>query len=363
MYNHARLMIHTASGYLPGICLLLLVSVTLHADPPPIVKPAEIAFQPQGNYDSYIQAWNFTHFQPNLRLYITFIISNLGPGDLNNGVSILIFRNGKSKAITAEYSSRSLSASAGKVGVKSGHNYFSTCGPRCFDLAIKLDTVHVKLKITKVEYGYRMSHRELNISSDSNEFVSAYIPINSAHTTGVLDYDGNHIELSGTTGMEFLLTNRSPHKYARSITLIRSYKKDGISLGFIDATDSGLKKPGRVVVRRKGRIFYEDYISRREVISTLKDRVSGIALPALAYYYGLQKECRIKEKKHTFQGGYFVLNNVSTVLRWLLKTFFAKPYILYYASDLSLECKDSAGNYQTKIKFKNQQSSSYIINE
>jgi len=97
---------------------MLFASGSLFAQVAP-TSVSDYAFQP-ANDEGYIQAWNVEFRGQGAFLYVTFVISNTGPGTWNNGVSVLALKDGKNRVWTAEYSIRSLKATPGQFGHKSG---------------------------------------------------------------------------------------------------------------------------------------------------------------------------------------------------------------------------------------------------
>ena len=104
------------------ILILLGQPIQLHSGPVMNVGPSDMVFQPTDE-EGYMQAWNVNFRGNGMLIYITFVISNLGPKSLNNGVSILIVQQGKVRVWTKEYDYQSLEAQKGQFGHKSYMNW------------------------------------------------------------------------------------------------------------------------------------------------------------------------------------------------------------------------------------------------
>ena len=96
------------------VFLLGNLSHSLDAGPVMNVGPSDMVYQPTDE-EGYMQAWNVNFRGNGMLIYITFVISNLGPKSLNNGVSILIVQKGKVRVWTKEYDYQSLEAQKSKV--------------------------------------------------------------------------------------------------------------------------------------------------------------------------------------------------------------------------------------------------------
>ena len=74
------------------ILFLFLVVLSLRADSILTIRHvtlADIVYQPHSE-EGYLQGWNFFFRNSEFNIIATYLVSNLGPNDLNNGVSIAI---------------------------------------------------------------------------------------------------------------------------------------------------------------------------------------------------------------------------------------------------------------------------------
>lgn len=74
------------------ILILLLIVFSLRADSILTIRNVtlgDIVYQPHSE-EGYLQGWNFFFRNSEYNIIVTFLVSNLGPNDLNNGVSIAI---------------------------------------------------------------------------------------------------------------------------------------------------------------------------------------------------------------------------------------------------------------------------------
>lgn len=72
---------------------------------------AECNYLPNQN-EGYLQLWNMEALSENYNLFLTFIVSNLGNGKLNNGVTIYLYDklNSKEYLKTLEFTNKHLKA-------------------------------------------------------------------------------------------------------------------------------------------------------------------------------------------------------------------------------------------------------------
>lgn len=321
---------------------------------------SDYAFAPAPD-EGYIQAWNAEFRGQGAYLYVTFVISNTGPGTWNNGVSILALKDGKNRVWTAEYSIRSLKAVPGQFGHKSGlsHIGYNEKGHLVVHAVVPgggaspPESISIDLVIEPASPGVRISGGPLQPAPGS--FLRADIPVTSGRATAVVKIgSGREQTLQGVGGLEAIHSNHSPHSYAKRFLLIRTFTADrGIFVGgyFGRSEEEFLL---RYAIMEKGKITASGAVKRVETAVSEKDNFSGYVIPKSVRYV-LENDCQITENRAYFTGGFDVLNSVSAVLRWILRVFFARPYVMHYSANLLYTC----GAQNTPAEA---QASYYLIN-
>ncbi|MEQ9365188.1 MAG: hypothetical protein RIF32_13150 [Leptospirales bacterium] len=362
-----------------GAALIIAYSLLCfpaHADSPGTHSRREdIVYRPLPDRDGYTQAYS-VNFQGNgFRIYTVFLISNIGPKSLNNGVAVLIYHKGESRVFTSEQDFRTLKAKPGDLDIRSGPHRLTLSGGPPFGsgnrltLSVSSPQFQLELDYSQLQRGVRLSGGPVPVSGDSADFVRADIPIAYARARGRMLFQGTEYALVGEGGMDSIYTNVSPHKYAKRFSLSRSYDAaNGFYLGVIQG-DSDF--PGQYQARfawlKSGVVRSCGMISNIEVLRTQIDPLSGYVIPAQTRYAALTdggKDCRITETVQRPAGGYSVLASISGFLRWILRVFFARPYILHYDSEIVFACRESADQeYVEAGRFSGVQNSHYMINE
>ncbi len=189
-----------------AIALWFLLACPLFAQVAPTTV-SDYAFQPSAD-EGYIQAWNAEFRGQGTYLYVTFVISNTGPGTWNNGVSILALKDGKNRVWTAEYSVRSLKATPGQFGHKSGLSQigYNEKGHLVVHAVVPgggaspPESMSIDLVIEPASPGVRISGGPLQPVPGS--FLRADIPVTSGRATAVVKIGGEEFKLSGGESIE-----------------------------------------------------------------------------------------------------------------------------------------------------------------
>ncbi len=314
---------------------------------------SDYAFQPVDG-DGYIQAWNINVRSAKVFVYVTMIISNVGPGDLNNGVSVLVVKQGASRIWTSEYSGRSLRATPGKFGHRSGLTTIAQDEKGRLVLhtenpgggASPPEALTMDLVLTPADQGLRISGGLLE--PQKGALLRADIPIIASAAEGHITIGGVREDFSGVAGMEAIWTNQSPHTYAKQFLLVRSFSTaPGIFLGGFYGLDEQTFLM-RYAVLEKGKIKAGGAVKSTLIQESQQDPFSGYAIPSLVTYT-LDNGCTITEQRKFFAGGFDVLGSISAVLRWILRAFFARPYVMHFSAQMTYSCagaKDIAAEAQ-----------------
>ncbi len=375
---------------------VLSVSAPLFADSPgAFVELDDIAFRPLPDRDGYTQAYSINYRDAQFRIYAIFLISNIGPKSLNNGVSVLIYHKGQSRVFTSENDFRTLKAQPGTVRIRSGNHTLELSGVRPgsrfldpaksrLKLVVDSPQFRLQLELSQLMRGTRLSGGRVRVSGDAADFVRADVPIASATARGSMLFRGTEYQLRGVGGMDSIYTNVSPHLYAKSFSLSRSYSRGaGAYLGVIRGTGEfpaaansrGQQHYGRFAFLRGGRLQSCGSITKIEVLERRRNALSGYTLPVHTRYQAQTdagERCEITERVLRPAGGYSVLGSISTFLRWVLQVLFAKPFILHYETELVLRCAEPTPRgtspsesplLKERARYTNVQNSFYLVNE
>lgn len=373
------------------------------------VQLEDIAFRPLPNRGGYTQAYSINYRDKDFRIYAIFLISNIGPKSLNNGVSVLIHHKGQSRVFTSENDFRTLKAEPGTVRIRSGNHTLELSGvqpgarflnPAKSRLRMNIDApqFRLKLELSQLMRGTRLSGGRVRVSGNAADFVRADVPIAAATASGQMFFRGKEYTLRGVGGMDSIYTNVSPHEYAKSFSLSRSYARGaGVYLAVIRGTgdfpagqtgltsaQSGQSGAARVPAKRletgafqgrftflkRGQLSSCGSILAIEVLEQRRDALSGSTLPWHTRYHARTdrgERCEITERVLRPAGGYSVLGSISSLLRWVLQVFFAKPFILHYETELVLRCApagaDLSAPLSERARYANVQNSFYLVND
>ncbi len=323
----------------------------------------DVAYRPVAGREGYVQAWNVNVRSGARRIYLTYVVSNLGPGDLNSGVVVLLYdeTTGQSRSHTAEFAEEDLEGRPGVFGHASGYNYIYPV-PEGLRVFVKMPgKVELDLVFSDLRPGVAISGGPFRCTRNDGDFFRADIPVAHANVRGTLQVNGETSrDIRGTGGLEYLRTNCSPDVYARSFSLMRTYEdRNGLYAGLMDPAPGA--RPGggfdRYAWMERGRVRRSGLIVAVETSESRRAPISGYDVPMLREMR-TQDGCTIEERKLQFAGGYSVLANVSRILRWFLHAFFAKPYVLHYDARIILRCPDGV-----TAEFPNGQSTHYFLNE
>lgn len=352
----------TAFLLLGALCLAVAPQ-RLSADPL-ASRPGDFVFRPLKN-EGYMQAWNFNFRGQGYYVYITYIVSNFGPGDLNNGISMLVYHGGKSIVRTAEYTDESLKATPGQFGLRTGASWLRYENGQYQAYAQRKD-VRVRVDLKPSGGGVRLSGGPVQVGGGS--FIRSDVPVGYGRVTGGLRIGDKRIKIDGVGGMEYLYANSSPHSYAKRFVLLRTMDPTrGLFLGGFDGTK---KFPGgklyRLALTEGGSIALSGKIDRIEDVRVEQNKFSGYKIPIETRYY-LENDatCNVHVTRRAFAGGYHVLGHISSLLRWVVKVLFAKPYIMQYVSKAKVECSGAGASPLKKYDGREYglQGSYYMINE
>lgn len=327
------------------IFLLLLFTLALQGDANLNIRHVtinDIVYQPYSE-EGYLQGWNFFFRNAEYNIIATFLVSNLGPNDLNNGVSIAIeSKKTGSIFITKEFGKNDLSVENG-INLKMYNNTLKYQSG-IYELSQYYDDIKLFLKFESDSLGATLSGGK-HFVKGNEKFVRADIPFSFVKTTGYLDFKGEIFELEGVGGLEHLITNYEVYKYSSKWEILRAQNKEGMKLytggfhGIKKNTDDFFRT--LIIQSPKGEILLSGMITKTEIISSELDKFSGYILPTKEKLYVGDNGCFVQTERLYSVGKINILSNISAVLRFFIKLFFANPYQVNYLTRLTVVCPDS----------------------
>jgi hypothetical protein len=322
------------------IFLSLSVLFSIFGDSVRQVRESDFVFQPHSQ-EGYFQGWNYSFVNSEYQIFVTALVSNLGPNSLNNGVSISI-ESAKTGSffVTKEFGEKDLQADKKKFGIKIYNNSFEK-QDNAYTISVHTEELKLLLKYEKPFLGMTLSGEKYFLSD--GHFVRADIPFSYTLTQGYLDWKGEVIPLKGLGGMEHLLTNYEVYKFSKRWEMLRSISSDGFRFftgGFHGKQeDSYFRKVA--IQDKKGNIIFSKRILKSETIQSQKEPFSGYILPYKEKVYTSSDDsCGFVIEYKTSAGRIKVLENISQILRFFVRLFFANPYIVNFHVKISSECND-----------------------
>ncbi|MCU0823940.1 MAG: hypothetical protein MUF77_04800 [Leptospira sp.] len=310
--------------------------------------------------EGYLQAWNFTFHNERYSLFSTFLVSNFGPGSKNNGISILIKEKGNPLYYsTREFSSDDYESKPDTFHQRSGENWM--------EYKDGLYSFYMKYPEWEIKLSYKPKKGSVPISNgkfpllDPTNFVQADIPFSFSSVTGTIKKGDVIEEVSGTGGMEHLLTNYPVYKFSKKWELVRAETKNGFRIftgGFIGNSNFPGKFYRRVVVLApNGDAAIDATVETAEVLKWEKDSISGYTIPKLEKLTFAEGNCSLLVNRTKTIASMSALENISSFLRFFIQLFFAKPYQIHSSAEVSVDCPKTWSGIGKGFH------SNYLINE
>jgi hypothetical protein len=329
------------------LCLPGLAILSQPAQPVRLSKPADFRTQ-IFKEEGYLQAWNFSFQNATYKVFCTFLVSNFGPGSKNNGISVLVKRKDKPVFYsTRELDEKDFAMKPGQFFQQSGENWMDYKEGKYSIHMVFPDWVFDLDFMPTQNAGVAISGGKLMLTEEGR-FIQADIPVSFAKVSGTIINEGIAEPVSGVGGIEHLLTNYEVYKFSKKWEIARSLSSDGtrILTGGFMGTD---KIPGGffrklAVLSKKGELLLEGTISRSEIMESETEPISGYTLPKKErLYFGENESCFLDiERKETI-AAISALENISTVLRFFIQLFFAKPYQIHADVEMEVKCAGWSG--------------------
>ncbi len=313
-------------------------------------------FQPYKE-EGYFQGWNYSFINSDFQIFITALVSNLGPGSLHNGVAISIqsLKTGNYFK-TKNFKAKDFFALEDNFYIKIQENEFSKVG-ESFEIKVSLEDIKITLKYENLFLGVPISKGKHTIKK--NYFVQADIPFSYSRANGVFEFKGNTYILEGLGGMEHLLTNYEVYKFSKSWEMLRSISKNQTRFftGGFSAKEKDNDYRMIAIQDKNGKLIFFNKILSSEILLEKKESFSGYILPYKERLF-VNKDCAFLVEYLHNVGKINVLESVSIVLRSLIRFFFVNPYILNFSVKVISECPSQ---FPTSIEW-NGIKSDYLLN-
>lgn len=291
--------------------------------------------------EGYLQAWNFTFHNEKYSIVSTFLVSNFGPGSLNNGISVLMKEKGSPIFYsTREFSQEDYESNPGSFHQKSGENWM--------EYKDGLYSIFMKYPDWEIQLNYKPRKGFVAISNgkyplmDSSTFVQADIPFSFSRVTGTIRKGEITEEVKGTGGMEHLLTNYPIYKFSKKWELVRAESSSGHRIftgGFIGNSNF----PGKfyrkiVVLSPNSQLLIDATVESAEVLEWETESVSKYTIPKEEKLTFNNGTCNLHVKRTKKIASMSALENISSFLRFFIQLFFAKPYQIHSFAELNVDC-------------------------
>ena len=145
--------------------------------------------------------------------------------------------------------------------------------------------------------------------------------------------------------MEHLITNYEVYKYSSKWEILRASNKEGMRL-FTGGFHGVKKSPDDyfrtlVVQNAKGEFLLSGLVRKTEILNSEIDKYSGYSLPLKEKIFIGENGCFVLSERLNSLGKINILSNISAVLSFFVKLFFANPYQVNFLSRLTVNCPDS----------------------
>ncbi|MBE7412830.1 MAG: hypothetical protein L6Q54_01565 [Leptospiraceae bacterium] len=307
------------------------------------VSPSDYVFDSYSD-EGYFQGWNLYFYNKEYHIFITFLVSNLGPNDLNHGVSLFLqSRKTGTKFYTKEFGVKTLQAKRGSFGQRSYDNFMLMKEDFC-EIYVNTGEAKLHLKFKTKPIGVALSSGKF-IVKPPEKFVRADIPFAFSEVSGKLNFNNEEILLNGIGGMEHLNTNYEVYKYSKRWEILRGKSKEG-HLIFTGGFIGNKNFPGEffktiAVVSPTGEVILSGKVKRVETLKESFEPFSEYTLPTSEnIYLSDDSSCYISTEIKESLGKIYVISNVSPVLRFFVRLFFAKPYQLHYTTQIKINCPE-----------------------
>jgi hypothetical protein len=321
--------------------LLLLAISIISSDEIQIgnVKISDIQYSPYKE-EGYLQGWNFVFQNSEHTIFANFIVSNLGPFDLNHGVSLIIqSRNQKTIFLTKEFGKKDLEISKDGFKIRSYNNILEHENG-VYKISQFFGNIKLYLEFKSDSKGATLSAGKHYVKGN-DKFVKADIPFSFVPTKGYLDLKGEIIDLEGLGGMEHLLTNYEVYKFSSKWEILRA--TNGKGFRFYSGGFHGINKIENdffrtiAIQNNKGENILSGRVIKSEIIKSSKDLFSKHIIPEIEKLY-LTDSCSITLEMKDSLGKVNILSNISAVLTFFVKLFFTNPFQLNFESQIKVDC-------------------------
>ncbi|MFN3604035.1 MAG: hypothetical protein ACK4UJ_04930 [Leptonema sp. (in: bacteria)] len=270
-----------------------------------------------------MQIWNLDFNSDNYSLFLTFMISNLGNGNLNNGVTIYLYDKMKHSEYlkTLEFTNQHLKAQEKQFYIKIEN-----------DNSLIYNNDELQIKVNSGKDNSFDINTKIKLPINSNTTVSSKFDFKNQNIyykilyiypqTIQFIYRGKEVSSFGSIGLECILSTDDPLNFANSFYFIRNFDpKYKFFLFYVD-----YKKITENPISKIHLNFNEN---------TLHPKTMNYKEDTILFEFS---NCKVFGKKINYLGGFDILNHVSFMLRWFLKLLRIDPFIKHYRTFLETDC-------------------------
>jgi len=336
--------------YIFFIFCFFAIHIPFYSEPLP-GKPS-ILFNPLEN-DEYTQAWNLFFYNNETTAQITFIIGNLGPGNLNNGYAVFVHNNKKEIIFIKELNSKTLITEKKKLYIAMDQSNIlkKTSKRQISGKAFSNDDQTVSIELFPSN-----SFASLNNSVllKKDHFINQDMHLITPRATLTIESSKEKQVFHGWGGMEHLRLDSLPNHYAQSFIIARS--KPGRNMivitGFHGNSGYDEKPEFKYFILKNNITVKSGKITTVENSEkTIKSDKKPYIPEKIKMITDASGNCSITINNRLPKGRLDVFTNVTPFFKWILKLVFTEPSIIYYYSQMKYSCNNNNFTTEALINF------------
>ena len=312
---------------------------------PKPISGKEYSFQPQEE-EGYFQGWNINILDPNHKIFLTYLVSNQGPNSLNNGVSLIIVNKAGTIFRTSEWGEKDLKTSTDHLEQKSGYQNLEEVNGNLF-LYAHFEDIHLELEIKRNQDAFSLTNGRVGLEK-KNRFLRSDIFLPSGRAQGTLKIKNETFTISGKAFGEHLLLNYDVYKFSRRWEIGRGWNPKGDKIflgGYLALENSSPKFFKTIALQKKGELTPTIFATTE--VETIEEETSSFS----EYVYPKKEiwkmesgkpeettECQVEIQNGMVYAEVNILSQISSILRFFIQVFFAKPFQMQRTSTYLWSC-------------------------
>lgn len=289
----------------------------------------------------YFQGWNLYFYNEEYFITVNMVVSNIGPGTMNNGVNIIVLQKDKKPIfIEKEFSGSDFTYAKDNFNIRLYNNTLEKHDNQ-FILNAEIKRLHIYLIFIPANKGVTISGGKTSLGS--GKYLKADIPFSDGKAYGVIINNQNKREIYGRGSMEHLITNQEVYKFSTNWFVMKTFTKDGFSIisGGFNGNKNYAEKFFKTValISPSGKILYSGKGIDNTILHSEFDKIISYNLNlSERVYFGTDKKCYLDIINIKPFSKINILSNISILLRTFIKVFFAKPYQIYSTVKSDFNC-------------------------